>query len=126
LLAVVLDGALELTVELATNFAAGTLAIVGAQGDILLLNKIQVFKKFNYMWPSLFADFLSTNSLIHISKNCQNDHFPVRLFISEFKVRGPNWWSISTANNEGNLNATSIYLHNNFVFKADQIICDTL
>ncbi len=35
----------------------------------------------------------------------QNDNFPVKkgLFICKFKIRGPNWQNVSTANNEGNL-----------------------
>ncbi len=44
-----------------------------------------------YRWPSLFEDFLSANSLIHIGKMVQNDNIPVKngLFICEFKIRGP-------------------------------------
>ncbi len=55
--------------------------------------------------PSLFADFLSANSLIHIGKMVQKDNFLVKngLFICEFKIRGLKWRNISTANNEGNL-----------------------
>ncbi len=54
--------------------------------------------------PSLFVDFLAANSLIHISKNCQNGYFLVKnwLFVCLFKIRGPKWRNVSTANNEGN------------------------
>ncbi len=31
-----------------------------------------------YIWTSLFAEFLSTDSLIHIGKMVQNDNFPVK------------------------------------------------
>ncbi len=57
--------------------------------------------------PSLFADFLSANSLIHIEKRVQYNNFPVQigLFIYNFKIRGPKWQFLSTANNEGNLYA---------------------
>ncbi len=55
--------------------------------------------------PSLFADFLSANLLIHIDEKGPKNNFPVKigLFIYEFKIRGPKWRSLSTANNEGNL-----------------------
>ncbi len=35
----------------------------------------------------------------------QNDNFPVEngLFICEFKISGPKWRNVSTANNDGNL-----------------------
>jgi len=35
----------------------------------------------------------------------QHDNFLVKngLFICKFRIRGPKWWNISTANNEGNL-----------------------
>jgi hypothetical protein len=41
--------------------------------------------------PSLFADFLSADSLIHIGKMVQKDNITVKngLFICEFKIRGP-------------------------------------
>ena len=53
----------------------------------------------------LFADFLSSNSLVHISKLVQNGNFLVKngLFICEWKIQGPNWQIVSTANYEGNL-----------------------
>ncbi len=39
----------------------------------------------------------------------QNENFRVKngLFISEFKIRGPNWRNVSTSNNEGNLHEES-------------------
>ncbi len=38
----------------------------------------------------------------------KNNNFPVKngLFICEFKIRGPKWRNVSTANNEGNLYLT--------------------
>jgi hypothetical protein len=38
-------------------------------------------------------------------KLVQIDTFQVKngLFIYEFKIRGPKWWNVTTANNEGNL-----------------------
>ena len=38
-------------------------------------------------------------------KMVKNGNFLVKngLFISEFKIRGPKWRDVSTANNEGNL-----------------------
>ena len=65
-----------------------------------------------YRWPSLFAVFLSANSLIHISILVKNDNFLVKngLFICEFKIRGPKWRNVSTANYEGNLYWKSAFL----------------
>ncbi len=62
--------------------------------------------------PRLFVDFLSANSLIHIGKTVQNDSFPVKngLFIFKFKIRGPKWRNVSTANNEVNLYYESFFL----------------
>ena len=57
------------------------------------------------MWYSLFADFLSANSLIHISKLVKYDKFLVKngLCICKFRIRGPKWRNVSTANNERNM-----------------------
>ncbi len=43
------------------------------------------------------------NSIIHNPNMVQNDNFKVKygLFICEFKIRGPKWWNVSTANNMG-------------------------
>jgi len=62
------------------------------------------------MRPSLFADFSAANSLIHIDKIGQNDNFLVKneLFICEFRIRGPKWRNVSTANNEGKLYLASL------------------
>ncbi len=62
---------------------------------------------------------LSANLLIHIDKIGKNDNFWVKndnflvqndnflvkygLLIGKFRIRGPKWRNISTANNEGNL-----------------------
>ena len=77
-----------------------------------LFIKIQkiVFLRIMYRRPSLFADFLSANSLIHISKLVKNGNFLVKngLFICKFKICGPKWRDVSTTNNEGNLYYTTI------------------
>ena len=75
-------------------------------GWIKLENKTTFgFRLMVYKRPLLFADFLSVNSLIHISKLVQNDNllFKNGFFIYEFRIRGSKWRNISTANNEGNL-----------------------
>ncbi len=66
--------------------------------QLTLINKLD---RYEYRRPSLFAIFLSANSLIHIGKLVQNDNFPVKngLFICDFKIRGPKWRNVSTANN---------------------------
>jgi len=58
-----------------------------------------------YRRPSLFEDFLSANSIIHIEKNAQKWQFfsQKMTFIIEFRDYGPEWRNVSTANNEGNL-----------------------
>ncbi len=75
-----------------------------------------------HRWASLFVDFLSANSLIHIIKNGQNNYFSVKngLFICEFKILGQKWWNVSTANNEGNL-----YLITKFLFLRQNQISQT-
>jgi hypothetical protein len=58
-----------------------------------------------YTWPSLFADFYLQTRLLISVKMVLYDNFLVKkeLFICEFKIRGPNLHTVSTANNEGNL-----------------------
>ncbi len=57
---------------------------------------------YQYRRPSLFADFLSANSLIHIGK--KNIILQSKMdFICEFMIRGLKWQNVSTANNKGNL-----------------------
>ena len=55
--------------------------------------------------PCYSRTFLSANLLIHILKLVQNDKFKSKMdfFICEFKICGPKWQKVSTANNKGNL-----------------------
>ena len=55
--------------------------------------------------PRYLQTILSANLLIHILKLVQNDNFKPKMdfFICKFKICGPKWQKVSTANNEGNL-----------------------
>ena len=69
--------------------------------EVITIEKIHC----KYRQPSLFADFLSVNLLIHDSKLAKNDNFLVKngCFNSKFKIWGRKWWNVFTANYEGNL-----------------------
>ncbi len=58
---------------------------------VLWISTLKFKSKILYRRASLFTDFLSANSLIHIGKIVQNDNFPVKngLFICKFNIRGP-------------------------------------
>ena len=87
-----------------SKFSSTTLA------ETPFLTNVALKKYFSkYRRPSLFADFLFANYLIHISNLVKNDSFLVknRLFSSKFKICGPKCWNVSTANNEGNLYKTN-------------------
>ena len=55
----------------------------------------------NYRRPSLFADCEFAYS--HLKNGHKWLYVKNGLFISEFRIRGPKWRNVSTANNEGNL-----------------------
>ena len=74
------------------------------KGALYSIKKRSKYRKktIEYRQPSLFAVFLSANSLIHIEKLLKNADFLVRngLFICKFSIRGPRWRNLYTANNE--------------------------
>jgi hypothetical protein len=74
--------------------------------------------------PRYSRTFYLRIRLFTSTKRVQNNNFPVKigLFICEFKIRGPNWRSLSTANNEGNLYFQSNYPPKLFYFTE---ACDT-
>ena len=53
----------------------------------------------------IICRFLSVNSVIRLSKLVKNDNFLDKngLFICKFRIRGPIWCFVYTANNKGNL-----------------------
>ena len=77
------------------------------KGALYSIKKRSKYRKktIEYRQPSLFAVFLSANSLIHIEKLLKNADFLVRngLFICKFSIRGPRWRNLYTANNEASL-----------------------
>ncbi len=62
--------------------------------------------------PRYSRTFYLRIRLFTSTKRVQNNNFPVKigLFICEFKICGPKWRSLSTANNEGNLYRSADHL----------------
>ena len=59
-----------------------------------------LIRQSKYGHPSLFADLLSVNSLIHMDKIGKMQIFKSKI---DFSIRGPKCQNISTANYKGNL-----------------------
>jgi len=71
----------------------------------MLENVVNAISRWQFVDANTGSPRYSRTRLFTFTKLVKNDNFLVKngLFICEFRIRGPNWWNVSTANNEGNL-----------------------